>query len=261
MHELYKLWEAYSRNPSPSIQGAISRSVTKLEGLIQHLPFDPTVNAKAVQEAQDFALACHLYLADQPVQALPAPITPSTVYQAEIPGDAQTTMQAIARDFEIWEAGKEGNCCLHSVLQAINPEINTKEMVQVLRGDVAHEMRQALLFEVDHNWEDAKEYKTHLIGYLEIDHQGSQDLAREKVELYCAEVGADGTYLDDPHLGFLAKILRHFIVVVDPDKVTLDPHGKLVINESMLGHGDPNDPRIYLLHRDDHWLTLVPKNA
>ncbi len=262
--QLQQLWKDYEHTPTPQLKGTISQGVTALQHLVSQCSRGALMDQQ-LQEAQDYLMACSLYLAERPKgsAANDCALTPHRAIPVATTGPAshrERVLQAIAKDFTIVDAGAAGNCCIHAALFSGNPEWNSNTMVDMIRGDVVAVMRATLRQEVDQQWGQAKQYQTPFLPFIVTDHGGSQREARRQVDAYCNRMAKRGTWFGEPELPFLAQTLRRDIVVYDAAKMTCDSSGKLRINDSMMRYsGGPNSSgQIEILHDGNHYLALLP---
>jgi len=232
---LQELWSHYETSRSSIIYGDILSGVKELDNLLHHVPHG---------EAHDFAFACRLSLQENPLPSLPVS------HRGQV-------LQLLKEQegLELYDVKGDGNCAIHAVLAAIDPALDSNEMVQITRGDMVAELKKACYEEIDNQWEKVLKYETTLVPTLG-EHHGDKNVARNLVDNYCARMAKNGAWVGERELRFLARVVGRAINVYDPYKLGVDrTNRKLSFNDSMMAYGD-SDTRISIFHDASHYQAL-----
>lgn len=249
--EIQDLWRKYEKQPNPEIEGTIKHSVADLENLLSRLPFQ----LEQIDETRDFLLACHMTMAGHfsaPAKKDELPVKADPIVTSSSP-KSDDTMRLLKQNYHIEDVKGDGNCCIRAVLQAIDPHLNNDGTVHLVRGEMVRRMKDAMLDEIDNQWDDVMRGDGRYIPLLG-ELTDSQNDARAKVHSYCDYIARFGEWIDELELPFLAETVGRSIRVFDPEKLEV-LNGQLILNDSMMKHGS-HPETVDILHDLHHYQAL-----
>jgi hypothetical protein len=241
---LQQLWDSYynpsageKRSSSAILAQSIRSNVSQLEELLKQLP---SVNPD-IAVLKDYAYACRLSLEDIAIE-------PDHSLRSRM-------LHGIERDFELRNVPGDGNCGIHAVLTTVNPEMNTREVVHLVRGDMVQRMRSAFHDEIDNQWEAVLRNETQYLPTLG-EHHGSKATARRLADAYCERIARDGAWIGERELPFLSQVIGKSIEVYNPQLL----RGKEKLENGVVRHGQFKES-VAIFHDASHYQALLPRNS